>query len=157
VPLWICTLPDWEEGDEVWQQVTIRKSTVAQQLAIQATDKKKQPWQEIVPPQYHKYKIWSEEALERFPDRQHWDHAIDLKEDAPAMINCRVYPLSPMEKEEQRKFIDSNLRLQRIRRSKSLYASRFFFIKKKDGRYRPVQVSWTAPTYGLPLLTFPFL
>jgi hypothetical protein len=58
IPLWICTLPDWE-GDEVWQQVTIRKSTVAQQLAIQAADKTKRPWQEIVPPQYHKYKIWS--------------------------------------------------------------------------------------------------
>jgi hypothetical protein len=54
------------------------------------------------------------EASERFPDRRHWDHAIDLKEDAPTTINCRVYPLSPMEKEEQRKFIDSNLHLQRI-------------------------------------------
>jgi hypothetical protein len=115
VPLWIRTLPDWTEGDEVWQQITIRKSTVAQQLAIQAADKTKRPWQEIVPPQYHKYKIWSEEASERFPERQHWDHAINLKEDTPATINCRVYPLSPMEKEEQCKFIDANLRLQQIR------------------------------------------
>jgi hypothetical protein len=32
------------EGDEVWQQITIRKSTVAQQLAIQAADKTKRPW-----------------------------------------------------------------------------------------------------------------
>jgi hypothetical protein len=109
VPLWICALPDWEEGDEIWQQVTIRKSTVAQQLAIQAMDKKKRPWQEIVSPQYHKYKIWLEEASERFPDRRHWDHTIDLKEDALATINCRVYPLSPMKKEEQHKFINSNL------------------------------------------------
>jgi hypothetical protein len=62
IPFWICTLPDWEEGNEVWQQLTIRKSTVAQQLAIQAVDKMKKPWQEIVPPQYHKYKIWSKEA-----------------------------------------------------------------------------------------------
>jgi hypothetical protein len=159
VPLWIRSLPEWADGDEVWQQITIWKSTVAQQLAIQAADKTKRPWQEIVPPQYHKYKIWSEEASERFPDRQHWDHAINLKEDAPATINCRVYPLSPMEKEEQRKFIDSNLRLQRIRRSKSPYASGFFFIKKKDGRYRPVQDycnlnKWTIPNkYPLPLIS----
>jgi hypothetical protein len=69
VPLWIRTILDWEEGDEVWQQVTIWKSMVAQQLAIQAMDKTKQPWQEIVPSQYHKYKIWSEEASERFPER----------------------------------------------------------------------------------------
>jgi hypothetical protein len=69
VPLWVRRLLDWTEGDEVWQQITIRKSTVAQQLAIQAADKTKHPWQEIVPPQYHKYKIWSEEASERFPER----------------------------------------------------------------------------------------
>jgi hypothetical protein len=159
IPLWIRTLPDFEDGDEVWQQIQIRKSMVAQQLAIQAADKTKRLWQEIVPPQYHKYKIWSEEASERFLERRHWDHAIDLKEDAPATINCRVYPLSLMEKEEQRKFIDSNLRLQRIRWSKSLYASGFFFIKKKDGQYRPVQDyrnlnKWTIPNkYPLPLIS----
>jgi hypothetical protein len=132
---------------------------VAQQLAIQAMDKKKRTWQEIVHPQYHKYKIWSEEASKRFPDQRHWDHAIDLKEDTPATINCRVYPLSPMEKEEQCKFINSNLHLQRIRRSKSPYASGFFFIKKKDGRYQPVQDyrnlnKWTIPNkYLLPLIS----
>jgi hypothetical protein len=69
VPLWIRALPDWEDGDEVWQQLMIWKSMVAQQLAIQAVDKKKRPWQEIVLPQYHKYKIWSEEASEWFPDQ----------------------------------------------------------------------------------------
>jgi hypothetical protein len=64
-----------------------------------------------------------------------------------------------MEKEEQRKFIDSNLCLQRIHRSKSLYASGFFFIKKKDRRYRPVQDyhnlnKWTVPNkYPLPLIS----
>jgi hypothetical protein len=64
-----------------------------------------------------------------------------------------------MEKEEQCKFIDSNLRLQQIRRSKSPYASGFFFIKKKDGRYHPVQDyrnlnKWTIPNkYPLPLIS----
>jgi hypothetical protein len=55
-----------------------------------------------------------EEGLEKFPDRRPWDHAIDLKSDALTSINCRVYPLSPAEKEEQKKFLDQNLRLQRI-------------------------------------------
>ena len=61
IPAWIRAIPDWEEGDEVWHRTVIGKMTVAQQLAIQAVDTKKKTWQEIVPPQYHKYKIWSEE------------------------------------------------------------------------------------------------
>jgi len=103
--------------------------TVALQLAQDAADKKKHTWQEIVPEQYHRHgKVFSEEASERFPDRRPWDHAIELTEDAPTSINCRVYPLSPKEKEEQREFLSQNLHLQRIRCSKSPYASGFFLI-----------------------------
>jgi len=75
------------------------------------------------------------------------------------LINCRVYPLSPKEKEEQRKFLSQNLRLQRIHRSKSPYASGFFLIRKKDGKFRPVQDyrnlnKWTIPNkYPLPLIS----
>ena len=48
--------------------------------------------------------------------------------------------------------------LKRICHSKSPYASRFFFIKKKDGKFRPVQDyqnlnKWTIPNkYPLPLI-----
>jgi len=56
---------------------------------------------------------------------------IELKDDAPTSINCRVYPLSPKEKEEQHKFLSQNLRLQRIHHSKSPYASGFFHIQKE--------------------------
>jgi len=83
-------------------QTRIAKTTVASQLAQDAADKKKRTWQEIVPEQYHQHgKVFSEEASEHFPDRRPWDHAIELTEDAPTSINCRVYPLSPKEKEEQ--------------------------------------------------------
>jgi len=74
-------------------------------------------------------------------------------------INCRVYPLSPKEKEEQCKFLSQNLHLQRIHRSKSPYASGFFLIQKKDGKFRPVQDyqnlnKWTIPNkYPLPLIS----
>ena len=135
-PAWVCAIPGWEPGDEVWCRTTIRKMTVAQQLAIDTADKTKQQWQELVPERYHKFvSIFSEEGSEKFPDRCPWDHAIDLKPDAPTSINCRVYPLSPAEKEEQQKFLKQNLRLKHIRRSKSPYTSGFFFIKKKDGKY----------------------
>src|ERR1700748_1340870 len=159
LPTCIRAIPDFEEGDELWCGTTIGKTTVASELAQQATDKKKRSWDEIVPKAYHKYaKVFSESASERFPDKRPWDHAIDLKPDAPASIDCKVYPLSPKEKEEQKEFLEGNLCLKRIRRSKSPYASGFFLIRKKDGRFRPVQDyrnlnKWTVPNrYPLPLI-----
>jgi len=75
------------------------------------------------------------------------------------LINCRVYPLSPKEKEEQCEFLSQNLWLQRIHHSKSPYASGFFLIQKKDGKFCPVQDyrnlnKWTIPNkYPLPLIS----
>jgi len=48
-PIWVKSIPGWEEGDEVWLQTRIAKTTVASQLAQDAADKKKRTWQEIVP------------------------------------------------------------------------------------------------------------
>jgi hypothetical protein len=70
-----------------------------------------------------------------------------------------VYPLSQEEKRVQKEFIETNTQLGRIWRSKSLYASGFFLIWKKDGKYCPVQDychlnTWTIPNkYPLPLIT----
>jgi Reverse transcriptase (RNA-dependent DNA polymerase) len=138
----------------------LHKAMTATQLAAEeAAKKKKRTWDEIVPKRYHRYgRVFQEEASERFPAPRKWDHAIDLKLDAPTSINCRVYPLSPKEKEAQHAFIEENLRLKRIRRSKSPYTSGFFFIQKKDGKLRPVQDyrnlnKWTVPNkYPLPLI-----
>jgi hypothetical protein len=133
---WVKLVPGWENKDAAWAHNQIRKTTTAQILAEQAIDKKERTWQEQVPLRYHKHgKVFSEQASERFPGKRPWDHAIDLKPDAPTSIDCRVYPLAPKEKEEQRKFLEANLRLQHIRRSKSQYASGFFLIKKKDGKF----------------------
>jgi len=66
--------------------------------------------------------------------------------------------MSPKEDVELDKFIDENLRLQRIVRTDSPYASGFFFIKKKEGTLQPVQDyrklnKWTVPSqYPLPLI-----
>src|SRR5580692_5729720 len=104
--------------------------TVAQQLAIETTDKVKRKWQELVPKQYHQSgKIFSKEASERFPDKRKWDHAIDLKPDALTYIDCKVYPLLLKEKEEQKEFLSMNLRLHRVKCSHSPYASGFFLIR----------------------------
>jgi hypothetical protein len=120
----------------------LRKTTIAQQLAEQALSKEEQSWEELVPKQYHKFgSIFSEVDSERFPGPRKWDHAIDLKSEAPTSIDCRVYPLSPKEKEEQKEFLAENLRLKRIRRSNSPYTSGFFLIQKKDGKFCHRQVT----------------
>jgi len=68
-PAWVRCIPGWEEGNKIWLQTRVAKTTVAQQLAEAATDKKKCTWQEIVPERYHRHgKVFSEEASERFPD-----------------------------------------------------------------------------------------
>jgi hypothetical protein len=68
------------------------------------------------------------------PQHGAYDHAIVLKPDAPAALNCRVYPMSPEEDKQLDKFIKENLKLGCIVRMDSPYASRFFFIKKKDSK-----------------------
>ncbi len=66
--------------------------------------------------------------------------------------------MSLKEDEQLDKFIDENLRLQRIVWMDSPYTSGFFFIKKKDGKLQPVQDycelnKWTVPSqYPLPLI-----
>jgi hypothetical protein len=99
------TIPLW-----LWKAMT-----ATQLAAEEAAKKKKRTWDEIVPKHYHRYgRIFQEEASECFPAPWKWDHAIDLKEDAPSSIDCRIYPLSPKEKEAQHAFIKENLHLKWI-------------------------------------------
>jgi hypothetical protein len=56
-----------EDGDKLYVHIVktehFAKTTVAQQLAEQATDKTVRPWDEIIPPQYHQHaKVFSETA-----------------------------------------------------------------------------------------------
>jgi len=48
-PIWVRSIPGWEEGNKIWLQMKIAKTTVASQLAQDAADKKKCTWQEIIP------------------------------------------------------------------------------------------------------------
>ena len=103
-----------EEGDELYIRIIkmerLAKTTIAQQLAEQATDKTVRPWDQIVPPQYHQHaRVFSETTAYRFPDSREWDHAIDLKADAPSTMDCKVYPLSPGEDTALQTFLSENL------------------------------------------------
>ena len=61
--------------------------------------------------QYQQFtKVFSEEASHEFPPARVWDHAIELKPDAPAMLPGKIYPLSQTELQELQKFVDEHLK-----------------------------------------------
>ncbi len=83
--------------------------------------------------------LFEKENFDELPEPKTWDHAIELTPNVNANLDCKVYPLNRNEQAELDKFLDENLASGRIRPSKSPMASPFFFVKKKDGKLRPVQ------------------
>jgi len=83
--------------------------------------------------------VFDEESSQRLPRHTIWDHAIELLPNTPATLLGRLLPLTQKEHEEMHKFIAEHLKRGTIRESWSPYAANFFFVKKKDGKLRPVQ------------------
>ena len=101
-----------------------------------------EPEEEIkgIPDEYKRHKkVFSEQKSQRLPRHTIWDHAIELNPDAPRTLPGRLLPLTQEEKEEMHKFVAEHLKRGTIRESWSPYAANFFFVKKKDGKLRPVQ------------------
>ena len=89
---------------------------------------------ELVPPQYHVYlDVFEKKASECMPLHKPWDHAIDLVPDFKP-IKSRIYPCSPIKREEIDAFINDQLAKGYIRPSTSNQTSGIFFIPKKDGK-----------------------
>jgi hypothetical protein len=111
--------------------------SVATDLAIEAGAEQNEA---TLPEEYKEFtRLFSDEAADRFPPAREWDHAIDLKPGAPDALDCKVYPMTRDEDLALEKFLDEMVAKGYIRPSKSPYASPFFFVKKKDGKLRPVQ------------------
>jgi len=112
-----------------------------------------------IPMEYRRHhKVFSEEAVQRFPESRIWDHAIELKPGAPSTLPGKIYALLQLELQELAKFVKEHLAKGYIQPSKSPYTAPFFFIKKKDGKLCPVQDyqclnEWTiCNQYPLPLI-----
>jgi len=113
------------------------QATTSTELAIKAQQYTKKV---EVPTEYQQFaKIFSEEESKRYPPKRAWDHAIEFKKDAPEAIDCKVYLMNRIEDEAVQKFLSDKLEKGYIRESKLPYASSFFFVRKKDGKMRPVQ------------------
>ena len=132
-----------------------QKQTVASQLVERAGTQKADP----LPSHYCRHAhIFSEKESQWFPGPWIWDHTIELKKDAPGTLPGKIYMLTQKEQEVLKEFIHEHQKKGYIRPSKSPYASLFFFIKKKDGKLRPVQNYWQVNKwtirnwYPLPLI-----
>ena len=132
-----------------------KHQTMASKLAEQYTTQNTQP----IPDEYKRHqRVFGEEESRRFPGPRIWDHAIELKPGAPSTIPGRIYALTQVEQKALESFVQEHLAKGYIRPSKSPYASPFFFIKKKDGKLRPVQDyrkinKWMVKNrYPLPLI-----
>ena len=125
-------------SEELWCCAGVTYST---QLAAQANQAKaKKTFEEMIPEPYQDFaKVFSEVESECLPEHKPWDHAIDMKLDAPKTLCAKVYPMPVNEQVELDKFLDKNLWKGYIVPSKSPLASPIFFIKKKDGKLRMVQ------------------
>src|SRR5580698_10699538 len=112
-----------------------------------------------IPKEYQRFsKVFSKEESKCFPPQRACDHAIEFKLGAPDAIECKIYPMTRVEDEALDLFINKQLEKGYICPSKPQYVSSFFFIKKKDGKLRPVQDyrkvnAWTVHNqYPLPLI-----
>ena len=112
----------------------IRKLTLSTTIA-QAAEKVKHK----LPPQYAKYaKVFNEPGNRDLPPRWPFNHGIDLKETFIPKA-AKMYPMNLKELDACKEFIDENLKTDKIWKSKSLQASPFFFVQKKDGGLWPYQ------------------
>ena len=82
--------------------------------------------------------VFLEEAFQKMPPRQAYDHPIKLDETFKPRVG-KVYPLSPDEQKATDDFVEENFKNGKIRPSMSPQASSFFYVGKKDEGIRPCQ------------------
>jgi hypothetical protein len=98
------------------------------------------PHLQKIPPEYHCHKkVFSEQASQRLPTHSEWDHAIELLPGAPSIIPRKLLPLTQLEITEQETFVDEHLKRGTIYPSNSPFTAKTFYVKKKDGKLRPMQ------------------
>lgn len=111
------------------------KMSISQQLSHETkmVDQKHSILMEkLIPKEYHEFlSVFNEEELKQFLEPKPWDHTINL---TPEFIpkDCKVYPMDQRQEKLMNEFIDKHLAKGYIQPSKSLMASPFFFITKKD-------------------------
>jgi len=83
--------------------------------------------------------LFNKKKFEKLPERQEWDHEINLMNEAPKELNTKVYAMTLKEEEVLNQWLDEQLKVDLIVESKSRYTAPCFYIPKKDGSLQLVQ------------------
>jgi hypothetical protein len=118
-----------QDKDQIVQELE-KECSSGRGMATQFAQEAQQYTQMVeIPLEYQRHvKVFDEEASNQFPPSRSWDHAIELKQDTPRAIDCKVYPMTPTEDEALVKFLKDMQKRGYIQPSKSPFASSFFFI-----------------------------
>jgi len=76
--------------------------------------------------------LFNKKKFEKLPERQEWDHEINLTEEAPKELNTKAYAMTLKEEEVLNQWLDEQLKAELIVESKSRYVALCFYIPKKD-------------------------
>jgi len=151
-----------EEGDELimslevlgQEPMHIRKTTLAQQMAEKAYDatrliRKKQSLRSSS----NIGKSFRNKEAHQLPPHREYNHRIELRPDAPHVINSKVYPLSQSEQKVLDEYLTDNLEKGYIVASSSRYGSPTFTVRKRMARsesYTTTANSTSTPSSTLP-------
>ena len=83
--------------------------------------------------------LFNKKKFEKLPERQEWDHKINLMDKAPKELNAKAYMMTLKKEEALNQWLDKQLKAGLIVESKSRYAAPCFYILKKDGSLQLVQ------------------
>ena len=115
------------------------KVSTSMQLVAKAKPQEEKAWNQIIPPQDHRWrKVFSETEARCLPKHQPWDISINLIGGDNHTLDCKVHPLTSTEKPKLDEHILNMLEKGFIHPSKSKICSPLFFTGKKDGKGCPV-------------------
>ena len=98
-----------------------------------SNDDKPKHWKDLVPRDYWDFgDRFEDKAAQRLPRSTKWDMKIEFVPGQEPPKKKAIYPLTPVEKDAVKEFIQDNLGKGWIRRSESEYAMPVFFVGKKD-------------------------
>jgi len=133
------------EWYEEWynHQECVCRTTIS---TAQAAEKEREPI--ILPPEFADFADVFQKPEVPLPPHCPFDHTIELN-DSFVPRRAKNYSLNPKEMEALKVFIDKNLKEGKILPSKSLQASPFFFVLKKDGMFHPCQDYWYVNSHTI--------
>jgi hypothetical protein len=121
------------------QALFIRRTNIAQQWAQEVEKGKVHLTLKTIPKEYRRHaKVFSEEEAKHFPPDCEENMTIKLKEDAPDVINCKIYPLTKDKRELLQKWILDKEALGWIYTGSSPYTAPVYFIGKKDSQEKQI-------------------